>query len=89
MAPASTFPGPFFAEFTAKSIRHGSHACVDDLGTTICADLVQHNMRAIPFDWSKTSGDMPGTGRARMASMMVCFTAVELERCALVCRGAR
>lgn len=48
----------FFAEITAKRIRRGSYASVDDLEDAIYDYLLQHNAKSKPVVWSKTAEDI-------------------------------
>ena len=48
----------FFAEITAKRIRRGSYASVDDLEDAIYDYLLQHNAKPKPFVLSKTAEDI-------------------------------
>ena len=48
----------FFAETTAKRIRRGSYASVDDLEAAIYDYLLMHNAKPKPFVWSKTAEDI-------------------------------
>ncbi len=59
----------FFAEITRKRIRRGSYSGVDDLESAIYDYLVQHNMRAKPFVWSKTAEDILTRERRALAAL--------------------
>ena len=48
----------FFAAITAKRIRRGSYASVDDLEGAIYDYLLQHNAKPKPFVWSKSADDI-------------------------------